>query len=72
MKLPANWHPSVTVERVLELVERHNHSLDDPGICIACGDEAEGVEPDARRYKCANCGAPLVYGAEELMIMMVP
>lgn len=26
------------------------------GFCIACGDEASGVEPDARKYKCEGCG----------------
>ena len=39
------------------------------GFCLACGDECEGVEPDARRYECDACGAHKVYGAEELMIM---
>lgn len=40
------------------------------GFCLACGDEQEsGVEPDARRYVCASCGAAKVYGAEELMLM---
>ena len=38
------------------------------GFCIECGDQAEGVEPDARRYRCESCGANAVYGAEELLI----
>ena len=61
-------HPSITEERILEAVERHNHSLDNPGFCIACGADAEGVEPDARKYKCKACGARAVYGAEELLM----
>jgi hypothetical protein len=39
------------------------------GFCLACGAEAGGVEPDARKYPCESCRAPKVYGAEELMIM---
>jgi hypothetical protein len=38
------------------------------GFCIECGDQAYGVEPDARRYRCESCGANPVYGAEELLI----
>jgi DNA-directed RNA polymerase subunit RPC12/RpoP len=38
------------------------------GFCIECGDQAEGVEPDARRYRCEACGAHAVYGVEELLI----
>jgi len=38
------------------------------GFCIACGDEAYGVEPDARQYQCESCGARAVYGVEELLI----
>ncbi len=45
--------------------------LDDSsiGYCLACGAEASGVEPDARRYVCESCGAAKVYGAEELVVM---
>lgn len=39
------------------------------GYCTACGDEAYGVEPDARRYKCESCGERAVYGIEELLVM---
>jgi len=39
------------------------------GHCLACGDEAWGVEPDARRYECEGCGELRVYGLEELMLM---
>jgi hypothetical protein len=59
-------HASVTPERVMELVEADDCS----GICISCGDEASGVEPDARRYVCESCGRPAVYGAEELLLHM--
>ena len=31
--------------------------------------EAERIEPDARKYTCACCDKPKVYGAEELLLM---
>lgn len=39
------------------------------GFCLACGNEADGVEPDARKYVCECCGQPKVYGLEELCVM---
>ena len=64
-------HPSVTATRVAEAVQRSHRTLDNPGFCIKCGGEAEGVEPDARRYECEVCGEDGVYGADELLLMMV-
>ena len=55
----------VTLDQILDAVE----SGDYIGICLACGDEQEGVEPDARKYECESCGAHKVYGAEELLMM---
>ena len=63
-------HPSITAERVVEACERHMTSLDNPGFCVVCGADAEGVEPDARKYKCESCGERGVYGAEELVIYL--
>lgn len=56
-------HKSITAERVIALVEED----DNLGLCIACGEEATDVEPDARGYECEACGARAVYGAEELL-----
>lgn len=39
------------------------------GFCLACGEEASCVEPDARRFVCESCGQPKVYGLQELLIM---
>jgi hypothetical protein len=61
-------HADVTVEAVMEAIDWSLSSLDNPGFCIACGVEAEGVEPDARQYECESCGCFCVYGAEELML----
>jgi hypothetical protein len=65
-------HPSITEARVLEACERRMTSLDDPGFCLACGNEQGGCEPDARRYRCEACGEHQVYGAEELLIRIAP
>jgi hypothetical protein len=42
---------------------------EDGGICLACGERAYGVEPDARGYDCEECGQPRVYGLEEALMM---
>ena len=55
----------ITIEQVMTAVESGEYI----GICTACGFEQEGVEPDARRYECEDCGEPKVYGAEELLLM---
>jgi hypothetical protein len=64
----ARMHPSITPERVADAVKRELATLDNPGFCLACGVEAEGVEPDAEQYACEICGEPAVYGAAEILI----
>lgn len=54
----------IDIERVIEAVQED----DGRGFCIACGEDAYGVEPDARNYTCESCGASQVFGAEELLI----
>ena len=56
----------VSIEQVMDAVE----SGEDMGFCLACGAEAWGVEPDARKYKCDECSEWKVYGAEELLLMV--
>lgn len=63
-------HPSITLDRVNDAVEREMFGTDNPGFCLACGEEQEGCEPDARRYVCESCGAHEVYGAAEVLMMM--
>jgi hypothetical protein len=39
------------------------------GFCLACGEMAYSVEPDAREYECESCGEKEVFGAEEIVLM---
>ena len=64
-------HKSITTERIIEAVERAHSSLDNPGICTACGEDADGCEPDAAGYECESCGKLAVFGAEELLFYTV-
>jgi len=52
-----------TLEQIYEMQEEEG------GWCLTCGEEAYGIEPDARKYKCEACGARAVYGAEEMVVM---
>lgn len=63
-------HPSITTERVMDAVERQSTSLDNPGFCIACGEDAERTRQTPARYTCEACGAPAVYGAETLLLLL--
>lgn len=56
----------ITLARVTAMVRRDDYE----GICTACGNTADNVEPDARGYTCETCGSPSVYGAEELLLQM--
>ena len=38
------------------------------GFCLACGDVTDGVDPDAAKDACPNCGAYKLYGASELIL----
>ena len=53
------------LDALLEVISGDNSG----GFCLACGAEADGVEPDARRHRCGGCDRHKVYGAEELMLM---
>ena len=60
-------HPSITDERVLAAVEDNMLGLGSNGFCLACGEDADGVEPDAQCYDCESCGEAAVCGADELL-----
>tara|TARA_B100001250_G_scaffold406972_1_gene426949 strand:- start:210 stop:383 length:174 start_codon:yes stop_codon:yes gene_type:complete len=54
-------------ELIIELVESGNNE----GLCTACGEIADCVEPDARNYTCDACGENKVFGADELLITLI-
>ena len=39
------------------------------GVCLACGELADGWEPDARAYECEVCETSAVYGIKEALTM---
>ena len=61
-------HKSITLDRLMDAVDRQSVGLDNPGFCLACGAEHESCEPDARNYECETCGAKKVFGAAEILI----
>ena len=68
MRPRERWAPNLTEDVIMDAVERRMTTLDNPGFCLACGNEQGGCEPDARRYECEACGEKQVYGADELMM----
>ena len=64
-------HKSITAERIMDRCIARDTTLDNPGICISCGADADGCEPDARNYECESCGQKQVFGAEEILLMIM-
>ena len=62
-------HPSITLARILDALDRYKYNLDNPGFCTNCGADAEGIEPDAQQYQCQACETHAVYGAEQLLFL---
>lgn len=67
MKLPNN----LTLDDVMQAAEAQMFDLEDTGFCMNCGEPAYQVEPDARGYTCEFCEEPMVYGAQEILLMVV-
>lgn len=74
---PATRDKHVTKYRARAGAEQFKPSLelamsmdcDLQGFCLACGDVADGVDPDTVKDACPNCGAYKLYGASELILM---
>jgi tRNA(Ile2) C34 agmatinyltransferase TiaS len=62
----AMLHPSITPDRVEELLRASVMDEERVGICRACGEEQYDVEPDAEGYRCHECEAFAVTGVEVL------
>ena len=63
-------HNSITPRRIEEAVRSQMFGTENPGFCIKCGADADGCEPDARKYHCDECDSNAVYGAQEVMMMV--
>lgn len=65
-KIPSlsNMKLNIDETEVFAAIEEDDNS----GFCIACGTQHDGVEPDARNYKCEHCGEMKVFGAEQIAI----
>lgn len=61
-----SWHKSLTDETIVAAMRRRIGSLDNPGFCLGCGVENDGVDPDGRNYECQACGGRQVFGVAEL------
>lgn len=64
---PIKGKPAIMIP--FDQLEEAVKNCDGTGFCLACGEEASGCEPDARKYECESCEAKQVYGAEEILIM---
>lgn len=60
----------MAMTRTVSHITITNRHIDESiGICIECGAEQYGCEPDARNYVCESCFIPAVFGSEELLQM---
>jgi DNA-directed RNA polymerase subunit RPC12/RpoP len=64
-------HPSISEERIEEEARRSLFEEDQRGVCVACGEDAYEVEPDAEKRRCEYCGARGVYGWEQILLRTV-
>lgn len=65
--------PVITMARIIAAVERAAQTTDNPGFCVDCGIDVEGVEPDAEGDPCEACGSRNgIWGAEQLLIERQP
>ncbi len=63
-------HKSITLKRAEAAARESMFGMFNPGFCHACGEDADGVEPDARNRECESCGEKQVFGAEETFMMV--
>ncbi len=69
LTIPSPVHSTVTEERVVQLMKDELYTLDNPGICLACGAEHMACESDAEHYDCEECDEPQAFGAAFILLM---
>jgi membrane protease subunit (stomatin/prohibitin family) len=57
---------NIDLDEFMAAAEDSMFGMGNAGFCTECGMEADGVEPDAERYACDNCGKHAVYGVGTL------
>lgn len=67
--MTANQKQSTYSNRTFTIEEVTDARNSQSGLCLSCGAEQPGVEPDAREYTCESCDEDAVFGAEEIMLM---
>lgn len=61
-------YPALNLALVLEALElAQADSMD--ALCLTCGLTFSGYEPDTRDQTCPGCGAPTLFGTEEVVII---
>ena len=69
-------HKSITAERIESALRESLCGTENPGFCIACGADADSVEPDATpensEYECEECGKRAVFGVQALAMVALP
>lgn len=59
--------PAPNQDRLIEISQSDSTT----GVCLACGNEQGGVEPDAHNIPCGACGRHAVAGADHILIMFL-
>ncbi len=66
-----HWHVSIDANRVVGILDESWEDLGSPGICLLCGTEHHGIEPDAEHIDCDHCQADQVTGVELIAARMM-
>lgn len=64
-----NGEPTKALLFVMNEDEYQGLEAEQAGLCLACGAEAYGVEPDATGYRCEECDARRVVGVEQALLI---
>ena len=59
----------IPLDELEAAIEENNFGLGNIGFCLACGEQSDSCEPDARNYTCEGCAEKEVFGAEEMLLM---
>ena len=63
-------HKSITLDRIMAACHQRSVFLDNPGLCLACGQDQEGCDPDTEGATCESCGEDQVAGPEMCLMMI--